>query len=70
MHLTAKDVRFVIRDQGRGFNTTSVTNRKKKDRFEQGSNRGLTLIESLMDEVTYNACGNEMTMRNRSQCAK
>ena len=62
VHLTPTDARFVIRDQGRGFSKSFVTNRKATDRFEQGSGRGLTLIEALMDEVSYNAQGNELTM--------
>lgn len=66
VHLTPTDVRFVVRDQGRGFSTQFVTNRKAADRFEQGRTRGLTLIESLMDEVSYNAQGNEMKMHKHS----
>ncbi|MDA1049198.1 MAG: response regulator [Planctomycetota bacterium] len=62
VHLTPTDARFVIRDQGRGFSTSFVASRKATDRFEQGAGRGLTLIESLMDEVSYNAHGNELTM--------
>ena len=37
--------------------------------FESGHRRGLTLIQSLMDEVSYNSRGNEMTMRKRTACA-
>jgi CheY-like chemotaxis protein len=66
VHLTPTDVRFVIRDQGRGFSKQFVANRKTADRFEQGHHRGLTLIESLMDEVSYNSHGNEMTMHKHS----
>ncbi|MCA9120618.1 MAG: response regulator [Planctomycetaceae bacterium] len=65
VHLTPTDVRFVVRDQGQGFSTKFVTSRTATDRFEQGGTRGLTLIESLMDEVSYNAHGNEMTMCKR-----
>ncbi len=66
VHLTPTDVRFVIRDQGRAFSKQFVTTRTAADRFEQGHNRGLTLIESLMDEVSYNSHGNEMTMHKHS----
>ena len=65
VRLAPQEVRFVIRDQGRGFNTQYVTNRKPKERFEKGTSRGLTLIETLMDEVSFNAQGNEMTMRKK-----
>lgn len=63
--ITATLVRFVIRDQGRGFDTSYVKNRRTADRFESGFSRGLTLIEALMDEVSYNSHGNEMTMRKQ-----
>ena len=53
-------------DQGRGFSKQFVTTRTAADRFEQGHSRGLTLIESLMDEVSYNSHGNEMTMHKHS----
>lgn len=65
VHVTATVVRFVVRDQGRGFDASFIRNRTAADRFEQGSSRGLTLIETLMDEVSYNSNGNEMTMRKQ-----
>lgn len=65
VHVTTEEVRFVIRDQGRGFNRTFHPT--SADRFERGHHRGLTLIESLMDDVRYNAAGNELTMRKRQQ---
>ena len=65
VHITADEVRFVIRVQGRGFNRTYHPT--SADRFERGRHRGLTLIESLMDEVRYNAAGNELTMRKHRQ---
>jgi CheY-like chemotaxis protein len=62
VHITTTLARFVIRDQGHGFNASFIRNRNAADRFERGSSRGLTLIETLMDEVSYNSGGNEMTM--------
>lgn len=65
VHITAEEARFVIRDQGRGF--SRMFHPTSADRFERGRHRGLTLIESLMDDVRYNAAGNELTMRKRGQ---
>jgi CheY-like chemotaxis protein len=62
MHLTEREARFVIRDEGRGFNSMSVANNRKSDHFATGHCRGMTLIRSLMDEVTFNQAGNELVM--------
>jgi len=62
-HLTPGEVRIVIRDQGRGFNTQFTDTAQGSEAFEGGRHRGLTLIRSLMDEVTFNNSGNELTLR-------
>ena len=62
VHITPGEARFVIRDEGRGFSTQFVS-AGTQDCFEQGSHRGLTLIHSLMDQVSSNSKGNELTMR-------
>ncbi len=62
-HLTPSEVRFVIRDQGRGFNTAPVRMDNAVRRLQRDRHRGLTLIQSLMDEVHYNETGNELTMK-------
>jgi anti-sigma regulatory factor (Ser/Thr protein kinase) len=65
-HLTHEAARFVIRDQGRGFNVRIADTGRGSDNFEGGMHRGLTLIRSLMDEVTFNDSGNELTLHKRS----
>ena len=62
-HLTLQEARIVIRDQGRGFNVRFADVGRANGRFEDGVHRGLTLIRSLMDEVTFNESGNELTLR-------
>jgi hypothetical protein len=64
-HLTESEARFVVRDEGRGFNTVSVASERTSDRFASGQCRGMTLICSLMDEVAFNQAGNELVMRKR-----
>ena len=63
VHLAPEEVRIVIRDQGSGFNVQLQDTDHGAGAFEGGRHRGLTLIRSLMDEVHYNHCGNELTMR-------
>ncbi len=67
VRLTPQEARFVVRDQGRGFNTTFAASGRIADSFERGRHRGMTLMQSLMDDVSYNAIGNELTMRKSRQ---
>ncbi len=60
-------VKFVIRDEGRGFSVRSVTGADPASSFDGGKRRGLTLIQIVMDDVTFNESGNEMTMRKRCE---
>jgi CheY-like chemotaxis protein/anti-sigma regulatory factor (Ser/Thr protein kinase) len=64
IHLNAKEAKFVVRDQGRGFNSLRTV-AEQSDPFEAGNHRGMTLIHSLMDEVAYNDAGNELVLRKR-----
>lgn len=63
IHITASEARFVIRDEGCGFDTMFAKADDTSDRVDLARRRGVTLIRSLMDEVTYNKAGNELVMR-------
>ncbi len=52
---------LVVRDGGRGFDPDKVTH-VGESCFAEGWNRGTMLMRTLMDEVKYNAAGNEVTM--------
>jgi CheY-like chemotaxis protein len=66
IHFSAKitdaEARFVIRDEGPGFNVDAVPNPHSPENLERESGRGLILIHSFMDEVQFNERGNELTM--------
>ena len=69
---TPEEGRYVIRDEGPGFNTASlVTDCTDPEHLERPYGRGLFLIRAFMDEVAHNAAGNEITMihRHRSQAS-
>ncbi len=66
-HLTEEEARFVIRDEGHGFSTAAVAGAPISDRAASGACRGMTLIRSLMDDVTFNKSGNELVMRKHAQ---
>lgn len=59
----AKDrAKFVVRDEGPGFDTSRLPDAKQPGGLESDGHRGLSLIRSFMDEVTFNDAGNEITM--------
>ena len=61
VQITSHTARFVIRDEGQGFDREKIS-RAAKHCFEDGWNRGTMLMYTLMDEVSYNATGNEVTL--------
>lgn len=69
VRISSKEARFVIRDEGAGFNVAAITRGAPAASFEAGRHRGLTLIRLLMDEVRFNRQGNELTITKRSQHA-
>ncbi len=62
-HVLKNEVRFVIRDEGRGFNRAYAVGDSTSERFVTGQCRGMTLMHSFMDEVSFNTAGNELVMR-------
>jgi len=56
---------FVIRDEGPGFDPRSLPDPTEGPCLERPSGRGLLLIRSFMDEVAFNATGNEITLVKR-----
>jgi anti-sigma regulatory factor (Ser/Thr protein kinase) len=55
----------VIRDEGHGFDVAMVPAVCRPSDLEAEQARGLALIRSFMDEVTFNEVGNEITMIKR-----
>ena len=68
IHVTARISRqeavFVIRDQGPGFDVSKLAAASHID-AERASGRGIILMRTIMDDVTYNAAGNEVTLIKR-----
>lgn len=51
-----------IRDQGPGFDTSSLPDPREEINLGRSHGRGVLLMRSFMDEVHYNETGNEVTM--------
>ena len=56
---------FVIRDEGPGFDVSQLPDPTKSENLTRSSCRGVMLMKVFMDEVRYNAKGNEVTMIKR-----
>src|SRR5204862_6690749 len=62
---TPSEARYIIRDEGPGFDLNRVPDPTDLANLERVSGRGLLLINTFMDEVTHNKKGNEITMVKR-----
>ncbi len=58
-------VTYTIRDEGPGFDPSTLPDPTDPANLERISGRGLLLIHAFMDEVRHNATGNEITMVKR-----
>jgi CheY-like chemotaxis protein len=69
IHVRAKISRteavFVIRDEGPGFDVAALPPDANLAEAERGAGRGVILMRTIMDEVTYNDAGNEVTLVKR-----
>ena len=63
--VSRQHAKFVICDEGPGFDVNSVPDPRAPDKVEIPSGRGLLLMRSFMDEVRYSARGNEVTLVKR-----
>lgn len=59
------EVTYVVSDQGPGFDPRTLPDPTDLTNLEKSSGRGLMLIRTFMDEVTFNDRGNEIRMTKR-----
>ncbi|MGQ9631797.1 MAG: response regulator [bacterium] len=64
-NVTSQNLEIVIRDEGEGFNPKEVADPTKSDNILKGTGRGIFIMRSYMDEVSYNEKGNELRMVKR-----
>lgn len=62
IYLLATEARFEIRDEGPGFKPGQLPDPTDPEYLERPSGRGVLLMRSFMDEVTFNDTGNAVTM--------
>jgi CheY-like chemotaxis protein len=56
---------FAVADQGPGFDTSRLPAVAELPDTERGAGRGIVLMRTAMDDVRYNAAGNEVTLVKR-----
>jgi CheY-like chemotaxis protein len=60
-----QQARFLIRDEGPGFDRSSLGDPTDPENLESCGGRGLLLINAFMDSVEHNDTGNEIVMLKR-----
>jgi CheY-like chemotaxis protein len=65
--ITKDEARFVVRDQGPGLDVHKAPAAGDASALEHEGGRGLVLMRTFMDEVTFNETGNEVTMIKRRE---
>jgi CheY-like chemotaxis protein len=62
---TPQEAVYVIRDEGPGFDPSQLPDPRDPMNLEKPCGRGLLLMQTFMDEVRFNALGNEVTLIKR-----
>jgi len=65
VRITTNAARFVVRDEGPGFDVASIPDPGDAAMLEGEHGRGLSLMRTFMDELTFNESGNEVTLLKR-----
>jgi CheY-like chemotaxis protein len=65
VRISPDEARFVVRDEGPGFDVSSLPAVADPGALEGECGRGVVLIRAFMDEAVYNEKGNEVTMIKR-----
>jgi len=63
--LMPSEVIFVIRDEGPGFNPDMIPDPTAPANLSKASGRGILLMRTFVDDMRYNATGNELTLVKR-----
>jgi CheY-like chemotaxis protein/anti-sigma regulatory factor (Ser/Thr protein kinase) len=59
---------YSIRDEGPGFDVSALPDPTDPENLLKPCGRGVTLMRTFMDDVTYNNRGNEVTLVKRRAC--
>jgi CheY-like chemotaxis protein len=68
--LSPTEVRYTIRDEGPGFDPSTLPDPTDPANLERPCGRGLLLMRTFMDDIRYNQRGNEVQMIKRARQAQ
>ena len=63
--LSTDEITVVVEDQGEGFKVEDVPDPTDEDNLDKPGGRGIMLIRSFMNCVSYNDSGNRLTMTKK-----
>jgi CheY-like chemotaxis protein/anti-sigma regulatory factor (Ser/Thr protein kinase) len=61
-HLSRTEARFIVRDEGSGFDPGTLPDPRDPENLLKVSGRGVLIMRTFMDEVRFNPNGNEVTL--------
>jgi CheY-like chemotaxis protein/anti-sigma regulatory factor (Ser/Thr protein kinase) len=61
-HLSRTEARFIVRDEGAGFDPGTLPDPRDPENLLKVSGRGVLIMKTFMDEVRFNPNGNEVTL--------
>ena len=67
--LSTHEARFIVEDEGEGFNPADVPDPLDPMNLFKTSGRGVLLIHNIMDEVAYSERGNRVVMIKRAEAS-
>ncbi|MEQ8791151.1 MAG: response regulator [Pirellulaceae bacterium] len=66
VEMSPQEGRFVIRDEGNGFDPSKLEDRTEPANLDKVGGRGLLLMRTFMDEVIFQGAGNEVVLIKRA----
>ena len=69
VRINPREAVFTIRDDGTGFDTSTLPAKSDLGAFDAEGGRGIVLMQAFLDEVRYNDRGNEVTLVKRKSVA-
>ncbi|MBI5724728.1 MAG: ATP-binding protein [Planctomycetes bacterium] len=65
LDMDERRVIITITDQGTGFNPNALPDPTRDENLEKPNGRGVMLMRAYMDEVVFNARGNQVSMKKK-----
>jgi len=64
--ITGEEVQLTVEDEGAGFDPATLPDPRDPENLERATGRGILLMRTFMDEVSFKPPGNRVEMRRRA----